>query len=517
MDTPSQPRLVFSHRAMRIAPALASAIASLLVYCVTLHGTFVYDDRPVVQNDPRLAPSRWHEYLTKPYLSGVDKLYRPLTSMSFAVERWLMGPGARSFHIVDWLLEALVAAMVAELAFRLAGTRVAWIAGLLFAVHPAHVEVVAGLVGRAEILNALATLCGLCLFLRGRLTAWRILLIDFCFILAALSKEQGILFPALILAAVPIRRSAPGAQTSRKAGQWLAASLCYLLAGYVFFREKVIGFTWDRIFLEWVMNPMVRSHGLDRLLMPLVLMGRYLVLLLAPHRQSIDYGAYAIGWIARRDDPYLYVGTCAVVVWIALCWWAVQYRRWPVFFCLIAFALTYGMIGNIVALIGTIFADRLIYLPSVFFLILIAIVLARLRAGVLAPLLAVLVALGSWSTVAYARLWNTPLVLFQQCLMNQPAAAIPYEAVYFEYKRQKDWMNAHRIAAEAVRAVPDSHWGYDFCIESDMALGDPADAWLAFNQGMKACSGFDRTLLVLSSSVLSNSSTKPAVSSTRPD
>lgn len=478
-------------------------MASLMVYWVTLHGTYIYDDRLVVLDDSRLAqPAQWHQFWTKPYLSGVDKLYRPLTSMSFAIQRWLLGPGAESFHLVNILLQACAAVAVAELALRLAGVRVAWIAGLLFAVHPVHVEAVAGLVGRAELFCALATTCGLCAFLRGTMTARRILFIDLCFVVAVLSKEQGMLFPALILAAFPLRRAMAGAAIGRKAAQWLAMSLVYLLAAYVFFRERVIGFSWDRIFLEWVMNPMVRSHGLDRAMMPFVLIGRYLALLVAPHRQSIDYGGYAIGWIARRNDPYLYLGICTVLMWFGMVWWSAQRRRWAVFFCLIGLALTYSMIGNIVALIGTIFGDRLIYLPSIFFLILAAIFLARLRIAALVPLLVILVALGGWCAVAYARLWNTPEALFRQCVANQPAAERPYETLYSQYRSEKDWTAARRVAGEAVRAVPDCQPPYTMCIESDVALGDVADARRMYNQGMGACTGFDRMMLVLAGSLI---------------
>ena len=151
-----------------------------------------------------------------------------------------------------------MAAAVAELALRLAGVRVAWIAGLLFAVHPVHVEAVAGLVGRAELLCALATTCGPARSCEAG--SPRRILIDLCFVVAVLSKEQGMLFPALILAAVPLRRSTAGCGIGRKAAQWLAMSLVYLLAAYVFFREKVIGFSWDRTFLEWVMNPMAAAR-----------------------------------------------------------------------------------------------------------------------------------------------------------------------------------------------------------------------------------------------------------------
>src|SRR6476661_1770969 len=71
----------------RAGPVLASAALALALYAVTLAGTYVYDDVFIVREDPRLHdPSRWAEYWVTDYFAGgIDKLYRPLVSMSFAL------------------------------------------------------------------------------------------------------------------------------------------------------------------------------------------------------------------------------------------------------------------------------------------------------------------------------------------------------------------------------------------------------------------------------------------------
>ena len=56
---------------------------------------------------------------------------------------------------------------MAELARRLAGTRAAYVAGLLFAAHPVHVEAVANIVGRSELACAAASLGALVLLAGG--------------------------------------------------------------------------------------------------------------------------------------------------------------------------------------------------------------------------------------------------------------------------------------------------------------------------------------------------------------
>src|SRR6185295_9455327 len=104
-------------------PAIASALLALSIYAVTLGGTYVYDDRYIVLTDPRIADvSQWGQFWTRDYFNGgADNLYRPLVSMSYAIQAKLHGTGenrAWAFHLVNWVLHAGASALVAELARR---------------------------------------------------------------------------------------------------------------------------------------------------------------------------------------------------------------------------------------------------------------------------------------------------------------------------------------------------------------------------------------------------------------
>src|SRR5207237_4022209 len=216
---------------------------------------------------------------------------------------------------------AAASALVAELARRLGGVRAAYVAGLLFAAHPVHVEAVANLVGRSELMCAAGTVGVLVILSKGPLTGPRALAVWACFVAALLSKEQGMLVPRVLarLAASRAQRWPPRLpEPQRRVALWLVFAVCVTLAGYIVFRENTLRFWWDRNKLDWVMNPLVRSRGADRWLMPLVLLGRYAALLVAPLRLSIDYGSTVIGWRARAADPYLWLGAAALAAWVAL-------------------------------------------------------------------------------------------------------------------------------------------------------------------------------------------------------
>ena len=154
--------------------------------------------------------------------------------------------------------------------------------------------------------------------------------------------------------------------------------------------------------------------------MPLVLLGRYTLLLVFPMHLSIDYGGWTIGWQVWPRDPYLYMGIVAAGAWCCaavICW---RKCNWAMLFCLLGLGLSYGIVGNIVALIGTIFADRLMYLPSAFFLLAAAIVLSRFPGRLVAPGVLIAAALAGMRTYTYERLWNDPVALFQQTIRLHP-------------------------------------------------------------------------------------------------
>lgn len=80
-------------------------------------------------------------------------LYRPLAVLTYALNHAVSGLEPWSYHLVNVVLHARVAVMVFRLGrlWRLP-LAVAGLGALLFAVHPVHVEVVANMVGRKDLL-----------------------------------------------------------------------------------------------------------------------------------------------------------------------------------------------------------------------------------------------------------------------------------------------------------------------------------------------------------------------------
>jgi hypothetical protein len=384
-------------------------------------GSFVYDDNFQAKNDVRLKDVRlWPKYLTEGYFPmATDNLWRPLVSFSYAIQYKLHGESALGFHLVNILLHAAASALVAELTRRLTDSKVALIAGLLFAAHPVHVEAVAYIVGRAESACAIGMLSALILAMRPLTTrrAWAIVA---CTAAAVFCKEQGLLTPFMLLGVVWLRKSTGlWSPDETKPARLLAAVLTLAMAAYITYRNRILPWYWETSLLDYAMQPMIRSELRDRILIPIALLGRYAALIVAPVRLSPEYGLAVFTHRQEPGDPYLWIGFTVLAGGIAIAIQAFRRGDRVALFLLFAAAVTYLMIGN-VTLIGTIFGERLIYIPSAFVLILIARALARLRARVLRPALLVLLSLFAVRAFTYAAQWRQQSPFYESALRHNP-------------------------------------------------------------------------------------------------
>src|SRR5690606_29986906 len=143
-------RLRITHRAGLV---LTCAVA-LAAYAPSLGNGFAYDDVPVILLDSRVhSLGNLAAILGQPYWpAGGQELaiWRPLTTLSFAVD-WALSSGAPLwFHLTNVLWHAAACGLAFLLLSALFTTPAALAGALIFAVHPVHAEAVANVVGRAE-------------------------------------------------------------------------------------------------------------------------------------------------------------------------------------------------------------------------------------------------------------------------------------------------------------------------------------------------------------------------------
>src|SRR5256884_4854733 len=174
----------------------AVAGCAVVVYLGALWNGFAVDDVPIIVHNPLVAsPSGIWRAFAAPYwppdLGG--HMYRPLVIAGFALDR-LLGSTAW-FHAVNLAWHAAASVAVAALARRWADWTGALVAGLLFAVHPVHVEAVANVVGRAEAMAALFAVLAVYAAVIHESVAWS----TAAAVLGLLSKENAAVVPGLVV------------------------------------------------------------------------------------------------------------------------------------------------------------------------------------------------------------------------------------------------------------------------------------------------------------------------------
>ncbi|RLS35581.1 MAG: hypothetical protein DWH79_01345, partial [Planctomycetota bacterium] len=205
--------------------------SSMLVYLACVHGDWVWDDYPLIALNPVVqGPYSFLAWWFSP--DAPD--YFPLTTTMLWLEWHAFGNATTGYHVVSMLLHAAASILLWRLlaVMRIPG---AWLAGLLFAVHPLCVESVAWI---SELKNTLTQP----LFLLAAIhwvradeqaetdqaftagaTQWALAL--FCFLMAMFAKTSVVMFPVVILLHAWWKRGAVSFRDILRAAPFFLVSL----------------------------------------------------------------------------------------------------------------------------------------------------------------------------------------------------------------------------------------------------------------------------------------------------
>ena len=125
-------------------------LLTLLAYMPAVRGNFVWDDDAYVTKNPTLTSAQglsriWFEPSSSPQ-------YYPMVFTTFWLENHLWGLNPVGYHLVSIFLHVLGTALLWHLLVRL-GIRGAWVAAMIFALHPVQVESVAWITERKNVLS----------------------------------------------------------------------------------------------------------------------------------------------------------------------------------------------------------------------------------------------------------------------------------------------------------------------------------------------------------------------------
>ena len=168
----------------------------------TSNGFLAFDDAVYVTDNPQIQAGFTRESVAWAFTSGQGANWFPLTRLSHMLDVELFSDDPRGHHAMSVLLHAINAALVYVVLARLTGARAAsFAAGLLFAVHPLHVESVSWISSRKDVLSGLFWLLGMAAYLgyAKRPNIARYALVAVLYTFAFMSKPIAVTFPVILL------------------------------------------------------------------------------------------------------------------------------------------------------------------------------------------------------------------------------------------------------------------------------------------------------------------------------
>jgi hypothetical protein len=328
-------------------------VAGVVLYLPTVRYDFVQDDRAIIVANPAAhgvgaaLRAAGAPYWPRPAEAG---LYRPVTILSLALDWSLSGGRAGWFHLVNALWHGLVGVLLVLVLARWLPPAGALVAGLVFVVHPVHVEGVANIVSRNELLAAAAVLAAI---LAARRRWWTAAVA--CALLAMLSKERGIIAPAAILVddwLGPLPRTPGGGRYPRG----FVAALAGVTIGYFLLWLRI-----GHAATADVAAPFLGAGVVSRLAMALPAAARAAELLIWPVSLSADYSPEVIPYRTTLS-PVAVVGA-ALLLGLLAAGMVLRKRAPAVTFAVLLAALAYLPTSNLLFASGIVLAERDLYLP----------------------------------------------------------------------------------------------------------------------------------------------------------
>lgn len=315
--------------------------------------------------------------------------YRPLTLLMFATEWQLFGDNPMVGHIMNVLWYAFTCVMLYWLLLRLFKAEknkgyvhfIALAVSLLFAAHPLHTEAVANIKGRDEIITLLGSITALYFSFRAydeKKPLWAVL-VGLIFFLGLMAKENAITF----LAVVPLSFF-----VFRKSNLWQSTTqlLPYVLASAAFLaiRTSILGLDFGSTVTELMNNPFVKLEGNswvdftagERFATIFYTLGKYIQLLIFPHPLTHDYYPRHVDIMSFGDWQVL----LSLGLYLGLGIYALLRlpKKDVASYGILFFLITLSIVSNIVFPIGTNMSERFMFMPSVGFCIVAAVLLWRL-------------------------------------------------------------------------------------------------------------------------------------------
>lgn len=356
---------------------LSFAVLTFVIYGQSLFGSFVFDDRGIIEHKELLSSlANLKEVALYPYWTEEAGLYRPTTLLSYAFNIIFLGGSAFSFHLLNIILYIGICVSIYLLVKRLFRDEwLAYLSALIFLVLPIHTEVVANISGRSELLALFFSLLLLLEFTSERVNYWRASLWMF---LAIGAKETAIAATLLALIVLYIREGKVTLELVKKyftpvSAVVIGAVVYFFLRFFVLGSEHFLG-----VETSLIENPLLFADTSSRIFTALSILWMYVSKSFWPVNLCSDYSYNQIPVISDFLRPTVLLGFSVfagaiVAIFIFL-------KRQPIVsFGAAIFVSSFFVVSNFLFPIGTIAGERLFFFPSLGLALIVALALSKVE------------------------------------------------------------------------------------------------------------------------------------------
>lgn len=295
--------------------------------------------------------------------------YRPLSIVTFAIEHQFFGLNKEVSHIVNILFYILCCLLIYRLILYLYPTlkenkwytSIAFICALLYALHPVHVEAVANIKGRDEIMAMIGSVSSLIFAIKYLYSGKKlhILGLALTFLFGIFSKETTITF----LAIIPITLYFIAGKLDKRI--WLPFMVTFACAlFYIIVRYNVIGYVLNSEgnFTDLMNNPFYGMNGEERSATIMYVLGQYLKLDFFPHPLTHDYYPYHVP-IMHWSDPSVIISLLCYGILVGYSIYGLITKN-KLAYGIIFYLTTLTIVSNVFVNVGTFMNERFLFMPS---------------------------------------------------------------------------------------------------------------------------------------------------------
>ncbi len=402
-------------------------IVAVALYLGTLGHGYVYDDEIVIQKNIHVQNgiNGISDIWTNNYLHGVqgfnDGLYRPLSPTMFAIETELFGQDPWIGHFINVLMYGIVCMLVFLFVQKLTrgNDMLALVAGLLYAAHPIHTEVVANIKSRDELMAALFGFAALYYTLKHEnLTFSNIAVVGGLFLLSLFSKESAIAFAVIIPLTYWFYHRNTGSTFKTLAIVMAAIAIpWYMLHEHII--DNMEADVDEGLFSAMSNAVLMADNKIDQMATGLLITVHYLYKSIIPYPLINDYSPNAIVAIRLASATGFF---CLMLLSVAfLTGVHLLYKKRNISgLGILMFFILLAPVANIFLPIGTTMGERMAFSPSLGIVLVLVALYDHLKLEQKKYILGGLLLVFGFITVSRAALWQNNLKLYSVDVETQP-------------------------------------------------------------------------------------------------